>query len=71
MAGLADDLDLALLPGGWGPWLPEDHLNPLTAAKALRLLRSAAHLAPAVDVRVLEPGEATRIDGGLRERTVP
>ena len=42
MAGLADDLDLALLPvGGWGPRLPEGHLNPLTAAKALRLLRPA------------------------------
>ncbi|MEI6502270.1 MAG: MBL fold metallo-hydrolase [Armatimonadota bacterium] len=97
MAELADPLDLALLPvGGWGPRLPEDHLNPLTAAKALRLLRPAvavpihwgtlyppwlppafnakfgrwpvafkryaAHLAPGVDVRVLEPGETTRID---------
>ena len=42
MAGLAEHLDLALLPvGGWGPRLPEDHLNPLTAAKALRLLRPA------------------------------
>jgi L-ascorbate metabolism protein UlaG (beta-lactamase superfamily) len=96
MAGLADDLALALLPvGGWGPRLPEDHLNPLTAAKALRLLRPAvavpihwgtlyppwlppafnakfgawpaaftryaAHLAPGVDVRVLQPGETTRI----------
>lgn len=36
-------LDLALLPvGGWGPRLPDDHLNPLSAAKALRLLRPAA-----------------------------
>jgi L-ascorbate metabolism protein UlaG (beta-lactamase superfamily) len=101
MAGLADDLALALLPvGGWGPRLPEDHLNPLTAAKALRLLRPAvavpihwgtlyppwlppafnarfghwpvafsryaAHRAPDVDVRVLEPGETTRIDAGGR-----
>jgi L-ascorbate metabolism protein UlaG (beta-lactamase superfamily) len=42
MADLAGGLDLALLPvGGWGPRLPEDHLNPLTAAKALRLLRPA------------------------------
>jgi L-ascorbate metabolism protein UlaG (beta-lactamase superfamily) len=42
MAALADDLDLALLPvGGWGPRLPEDHLNPLTVAKALRLLQPA------------------------------
>lgn len=105
MAGLVADLDLALLPvGGWGPRLPEDHLNPLTAAKALRLMqlavevpihwgtlyppwlppafnarfgrwpvaftRYAAHLAPGVDVRVLEPGETTRIDGALRERAV-
>jgi L-ascorbate metabolism protein UlaG (beta-lactamase superfamily) len=103
MAELADDLDLALLPvGGWGPRLPEDHLNPLTAAKALCLLRPAvavpihwgtiyppwlppafnssfrrwprtfaryaAHLAPGVDVRALEPGQTTRIDAaGLRD----
>lgn len=102
MAGLAEHLDLALLPvGGWGPRLPEDHLNPLTAAKALRLLRPAvavpihwgtlyppwlppafnakfgrwpvsferyaAHLTPEVDVRVLEPGETTRIDAAERE----
>ena len=97
MAGLADDLALAFLPvGGWGPRLPEDHLNPLTAAKALRLLRPrvvvpihwgtlyppwlppafnakfgrwpvsfaryATHLAPGVEVRVLEPGQTTLID---------
>jgi L-ascorbate metabolism protein UlaG (beta-lactamase superfamily) len=36
-------LDLAVLPvGGWGPRLPDDHLNPLSAAKALQLLRPAA-----------------------------
>jgi len=36
-------LDLALLPvGGWGPRLPDDHLNPLSAAKALQRLRPAA-----------------------------
>ncbi len=105
MAGLADNLDLALLPvGGWGPRLPEDHLNPLTAAKALRLLRPAvavpihwgtlyppwlppafnarfggwpvaferyaAHLAPGVDVRVLGPGETTRIDAAGREEAL-
>jgi L-ascorbate metabolism protein UlaG (beta-lactamase superfamily) len=87
-------LDVAVLPvGGWGPRLPDDHLNPLSAAKALGLLRPAAcvpvhwgtiyppwlppafnakwaewphsfaryaeHLAPAVDVRVLRPGEST------------
>jgi len=35
-------LDVAVLPvGGWGPRLPDDHLNPLSAAKALRLLRPA------------------------------
>jgi len=105
MARCAGELDLALLPvGGWGPRLPEDHLNPLTAAKALRLLqpavavpihwgtiyppwlppafnarfgrwplaftRYAAHLAPGVDVRVLEPGETTRIDAVGREEAV-
>ena len=87
-------LDVAVLPvGGWGPRLPSDHLNPLSAAKALELLRPracvpvhwgtiyppwlppefnakwgewphafaryAAHLAPEVDVRVLQPGETT------------
>jgi L-ascorbate metabolism protein UlaG (beta-lactamase superfamily) len=87
-------VDVALLPvGGWGPRLPDDHLNPLSAAKALQLLRPAAcvpvhwgtiyppwlppefnakwaqwphafaryaaHLAPEVEVRVLEPGETT------------
>ena len=87
-------LDVAVLPvGGWGPRLPDDHLNPLSAAKALQLLRPtacvpvhwgtiyppwlppefnakwaawphafaryAAHLAPDVEVRVLQPGETT------------
>ena len=105
MEALADGLDLALLPvGGWGPRLPEDHLNPLTAAKALRLLRPvvvvpihwgtlyppwlppafnaqfgrwplafaryAAHLAPEVEVRVLQPGETTRIDAARQEEAV-
>jgi L-ascorbate metabolism protein UlaG (beta-lactamase superfamily) len=86
--------DVAVLPvGGWGPRLPSDHLNPLSAAKALELLRPracvpvhwgtiyppwlppafnakwgewphafaryAAHLAPEVDVRVLQPGDTT------------
>ena len=42
MTRFAAGLDLALLPvGGWGTRLPEDHLNPLTAAKALRLLQPA------------------------------
>lgn len=95
-------IDVAVLPvGGWGPRLPDDHLNPLSAAKALQLLRPAAcvpvhwgtiyppwlppefnakwaawphafaryaaHLAPQVEVRVLQPGETTvfrRAEGG-------
>lgn len=102
MAGFGPGLDVACLPiDGWGITLPDDHLDPLRAAKALALLRPriavpihwgtyyppslalvrpgratgppaafvrhAAHLAPDVDVRVLQPGEATRF-GGL-ERT--
>jgi L-ascorbate metabolism protein UlaG (beta-lactamase superfamily) len=36
-------IDVAVLPvGGWGPRLPSDHLNPLSAAKALELLRPRA-----------------------------
>jgi L-ascorbate metabolism protein UlaG (beta-lactamase superfamily) len=36
-------LDLAVLPvGGWGPRLPDDHLGPLSAARALQLLRPRA-----------------------------
>ena len=100
MQGFSDGLDVALLPvGGWGPRLPDDHLNPLTAAKALGLLRPAvavpihwgtmyapwlppavnarftewprafvryaAHLAPSVDVRVLEPGQTTVVEARL------
>lgn len=39
MAGLVDDLDLALLPvWGWGPTLGPGHMNPYRAAQALRLL---------------------------------
>ena len=91
MAGLAPALDVACLPiDGWGPRLPDDHLSPLTAAKALTLLepriavpihwgtyyppglpevwrgrktlpprafaRYAAHLAPQVEVRVVQVG---------------
>jgi L-ascorbate metabolism protein UlaG (beta-lactamase superfamily) len=94
-------LDVAVLPvGGWGPRLPSDHLNPLSAAKALQLLRPAAcvpvhwgtiyppwlppefnakwaewphafaryaaHLAPEVDVRVLQPGETTTFAAAAR-----
>jgi L-ascorbate metabolism protein UlaG (beta-lactamase superfamily) len=40
MGALCDDLDIALLPvAGWGPKLAAGHLNPRTAAEALRLLR--------------------------------
>jgi L-ascorbate metabolism protein UlaG (beta-lactamase superfamily) len=40
MADISPHIDLALLPiSGWGPALPEGHLNPSTAAQALALLR--------------------------------
>jgi len=40
MEGLADPLDLALLPiWGWGPSLGPGHLDPERAAEAVRLLR--------------------------------
>jgi L-ascorbate metabolism protein UlaG (beta-lactamase superfamily) len=40
MSALAGSLDAALLPvAGWGPKLGPGHLDPLRAAKALRLLR--------------------------------
>ena len=40
MASLAPHLDVALLPvAGWGPRLPEGHLDPARAARALSLLR--------------------------------
>ena len=40
MADLATGLDLAILPiGGWGPTLRGGHMDPTTAASALRLLR--------------------------------
>ena len=107
MRDLAGDLDVAILSvGGWGPRLPSDHLNPLSAAKAFKLLRPAAcvpvhwgtiyppWLPPAfnakasagrqrsrvtprtwrrrVDVRNLEPGEATVFIGrGGEERSRP
>lgn len=39
MAELRGRVDVALLPiSGWGVTLPDDHLNPLTAAKALAAL---------------------------------
>ena len=40
MAGLAEDLDVALIPvWGWGPTLGSGHLTPILAAEALTLLR--------------------------------
>lgn len=40
MSGLADRLQVALLPiAGWGPRLPPGHLDPERAATALRMLR--------------------------------
>jgi L-ascorbate metabolism protein UlaG (beta-lactamase superfamily) len=40
LADLADGLDVALLPiWGWGLRLPEDHMSPETAARALQILR--------------------------------
>jgi L-ascorbate metabolism protein UlaG (beta-lactamase superfamily) len=97
MSELAGRVDVALLPiSGWGVTLPDDHLNPLTAARALEALRPrvaipvhygvyyppgmlalwrgrdvgppqafvryAAKLAPDVEVRVVPPGESTRLD---------
>jgi L-ascorbate metabolism protein UlaG (beta-lactamase superfamily) len=42
MASLAGRVDLALLPvSGWGPRLPEGHLDPQTAAEAARRIRPA------------------------------
>ena len=39
MTGLEPDLDVACLPiDGWGPRLPDDHLDPLRAAQALTML---------------------------------
>lgn len=46
MADLASDLDLAIVPiGGWGPTLRSGHLDPTTAASALRLLKPRAAVA--------------------------
>jgi len=94
LAGASSRLDVALLPvAGWGPTLGPGHLDPLDAARALRLLNPrlaipihwgtllpigisaryrarladpprqfaehAATLAPAVEVRILEPGQQT------------
>ncbi len=40
MSELADRVDAALLPiGGWGPTLGPGHMDPLDAARAVRLIR--------------------------------
>ena len=40
MRTLAGEIDIALLPvAGWGRRVPDDHLDPVRAARALRLLR--------------------------------
>ena len=40
LAGLADPLDVALVPiWGWGPTLGEGHLDPERAAEAVRMLK--------------------------------
>jgi L-ascorbate metabolism protein UlaG (beta-lactamase superfamily) len=96
MRALSPGLDVALLPvAGWGPRVPEGHLDPARAALALTLLRprvavpihwgtyrriglgsadadtlrepaeTFARLAeattPDIDVRILEPGQATDV----------
>lgn len=94
LAGLADPLDVALVPiWGWGPTLGEGHLDPDRAAEAVRLLaprivipihwgslhplgmsraaflreppetfrRRVQELAPATEVRLLEPGASTSV----------
>jgi L-ascorbate metabolism protein UlaG (beta-lactamase superfamily) len=46
MADIATELDLAILPvGGWGPTLRTGHLDPVTAAAALTLLRPRVAIA--------------------------
>lgn len=67
MEGLVPDLDLALVPiWGWGPRLGPGHLDPRSAADALRMLRPRSavpihwgtyrmlHRARAVDQAVLD-----------------
>jgi L-ascorbate metabolism protein UlaG (beta-lactamase superfamily) len=96
MAGLTEQLDVALLPvGGWGARLGPGHMDPLDAARATAMLRprvaipihwgtllaiglgrrhraalgdpprlfarDVARLAPGVDVRILVPGQETRL----------
>jgi L-ascorbate metabolism protein UlaG (beta-lactamase superfamily) len=42
MSAFAGRVDVALLPiWGWGPRLPEGHLNPESAARATALIRPA------------------------------
>jgi L-ascorbate metabolism protein UlaG (beta-lactamase superfamily) len=102
MDTLAGRVDVALLPvWGWGPRLPEGHLDPRTAARAVATIRPAlaipihwgtmrsvgagsgddprapalafaeavTSVAPATEVRILEPGEMTRMPDAPQART--
>jgi L-ascorbate metabolism protein UlaG (beta-lactamase superfamily) len=99
-------VDVAVLPvGGWGPRLPDDHLGPLSAARALQLIRPRAcvpvhwgtlyppwlppefnakwsewpraferyarHLAPEVEVRVVQPGGTTTFTRDAHREAAP
>jgi hypothetical protein len=58
------------VPIHWGtiypPWLPPA-FNAGFRRWPVSFARYAAHLAPEVDVRELEPGETTRIDAAERK----
>jgi L-ascorbate metabolism protein UlaG (beta-lactamase superfamily) len=67
MRGLAEDLDVALLPiWGWGPTLGPGHLDPERAARALAMLRP--RVAVPVHWGTLAPVGAKRIWPWLFER---
>ena len=61
------------MPIHWGtlypPWLPPA-FNAKFGRWPVSFARYAAHLAPGVEVRVLEPGQTTRIDASGREQSV-
>jgi L-ascorbate metabolism protein UlaG (beta-lactamase superfamily) len=65
MADLADSLDVALLPvWGWGPTVRGSHLDPDSAAEALRLLRP--RVAVPIHWGTYHPIGAGRIRPGTR-----
>jgi L-ascorbate metabolism protein UlaG (beta-lactamase superfamily) len=65
MAELRDRVDVALLPvWGWGPRLPAGHLNPVTAARALKLIRPAVAI-PIHWGTMRSPGERSSRDPRL------